>query len=333
MVEDTPGGPDRRRAGRGAVYGLAEASGARHAGADQQVCGRGPAWILAAALPAGKHRDRDCGQVRLGCVDRADHALLRPISRSGYSRAGDHPAGVYRREAFQNQGYRAGANLYRAPRIRAGYRTSCTRCPSFPTPWAAGCPPGCSSASAKSWGWRTPCIPSRQLSHAGHVYGVCGHLAQKRRNRDPRNAGADSHSRFRTASPTRNSYSAKAQLKGAFLLGLESSSGRMQSIGRSMLHLNYLRTPDEVLYKNRSRHENRPARYGGACARVGSERGDRRQGRAPDIKFYSVTNSAWSSFHSVRTSRKAITARQRIIANGSAGLILRQNPLWWTAAR
>jgi len=44
-------------------------------------------------------------------------------------------------------------------------------------------------------------------------------------------------------------HSAKAQLKGAFLLGLESSSGRMQSIGRSLLHLNYLRTPDEVLQK------------------------------------------------------------------------------------
>ncbi|HPF88161.1 MAG TPA: insulinase family protein, partial [Candidatus Limiplasma sp.] len=43
--------------------------------------------------------------------------------------------------------------------------------------------------------------------------------------------------------------SAKAQLKGAFLLGLESSSGRMQSIGRSMLHLNRLRTPDEILEK------------------------------------------------------------------------------------
>ena len=43
--------------------------------------------------------------------------------------------------------------------------------------------------------------------------------------------------------------SAKAQLKGGFLLGLESSSGRMQSIGRSMLHLNRLRTADEVLLK------------------------------------------------------------------------------------
>lgn len=43
--------------------------------------------------------------------------------------------------------------------------------------------------------------------------------------------------------------SAKAQLKGAFLLGLESSSGRMQSLGRSMLHLNRLRTTDEVLQK------------------------------------------------------------------------------------
>jgi predicted Zn-dependent peptidase len=43
--------------------------------------------------------------------------------------------------------------------------------------------------------------------------------------------------------------SAKAQLKGALLLGLESSSGRMQSIGRSMLHLDRLRTTDEVLQK------------------------------------------------------------------------------------
>ena len=43
--------------------------------------------------------------------------------------------------------------------------------------------------------------------------------------------------------------SARAQLKGAFLLGLESSSGRMQSIGRSMLHLNRLRTQEEILEK------------------------------------------------------------------------------------
>lgn len=43
--------------------------------------------------------------------------------------------------------------------------------------------------------------------------------------------------------------SAKAQLKGAFLLGLESSSGRMQSIGRSMLLLNRLRTTDEIMGK------------------------------------------------------------------------------------
>ena len=41
----------------------------------------------------------------------------------------------------------------------------------------------------------------------------------------------------------------KHSLKAAFLLGLESSSGRMQSLGRSMMHLNRLRTPDEVLAK------------------------------------------------------------------------------------
>ncbi len=43
--------------------------------------------------------------------------------------------------------------------------------------------------------------------------------------------------------------SAKAQLKGGFVLGLESSSGRMQSIGRSMLLLDRLRTPTETLAK------------------------------------------------------------------------------------
>ncbi|MEG2187355.1 MAG: pitrilysin family protein [Clostridia bacterium] len=43
--------------------------------------------------------------------------------------------------------------------------------------------------------------------------------------------------------------SAKAQLRGGYVLGLESSSGRMQSIGRGLLLLNKLRTPDEVLAK------------------------------------------------------------------------------------
>ncbi|MCE5344583.1 MAG: insulinase family protein [Eubacteriales bacterium] len=43
--------------------------------------------------------------------------------------------------------------------------------------------------------------------------------------------------------------SAKAQLKGGFVLGLESSSGRMQSIGRSMLLLNRLQSPEEILEK------------------------------------------------------------------------------------
>ncbi|HNW85958.1 MAG TPA: pitrilysin family protein [Candidatus Limiplasma sp.] len=43
--------------------------------------------------------------------------------------------------------------------------------------------------------------------------------------------------------------SAKAQLKGGFLLGLESSSGRMQSIGRGTLLLNRLTPPEETLAK------------------------------------------------------------------------------------
>lgn len=43
--------------------------------------------------------------------------------------------------------------------------------------------------------------------------------------------------------------SAKAQLKGGFVLGLESSSGRMQAIGRSTLLLNRLTPPEETLAK------------------------------------------------------------------------------------
>ena len=43
--------------------------------------------------------------------------------------------------------------------------------------------------------------------------------------------------------------SAKAQLRSGFVLGLESSSGRMQSLGRSLLLLDRLTPPDETLAK------------------------------------------------------------------------------------
>jgi len=43
--------------------------------------------------------------------------------------------------------------------------------------------------------------------------------------------------------------SAKAQLRGGFLLGLESSSGRMQSLGRGMLLFDKTRTPEETIQK------------------------------------------------------------------------------------
>lgn len=43
--------------------------------------------------------------------------------------------------------------------------------------------------------------------------------------------------------------SAKAQLRGGYMLGLESSSGRMQAIGRGLLLLNKLRDPEETLAK------------------------------------------------------------------------------------
>ena len=41
--------------------------------------------------------------------------------------------------------------------------------------------------------------------------------------------------------------SAKAQLRGGYVLGLESSSGRMQSLGRSVLLFNKTRTPEETI--------------------------------------------------------------------------------------
>lgn len=42
-------------------------------------------------------------------------------------------------------------------------------------------------------------------------------------------------------------YSAKQQLKGGYLLGLESVSSRMQSIGRYMLRINRVKTPEEII--------------------------------------------------------------------------------------
>lgn len=41
--------------------------------------------------------------------------------------------------------------------------------------------------------------------------------------------------------------SAKAQLRGGFLLGLESSGGRMQALGRGQLLMGHVRTPEETL--------------------------------------------------------------------------------------
>jgi Predicted Zn-dependent peptidases len=42
---------------------------------------------------------------------------------------------------------------------------------------------------------------------------------------------------------------AKAQLRGSYMLGLESASGRMQSIGRGVLLLNEAKYPDDVIAK------------------------------------------------------------------------------------
>lgn len=43
--------------------------------------------------------------------------------------------------------------------------------------------------------------------------------------------------------------SAKAQLRSGYVMGLESSSGRMQAAGRGMLLLGRLQAPEEVLGK------------------------------------------------------------------------------------
>jgi predicted Zn-dependent peptidase len=42
---------------------------------------------------------------------------------------------------------------------------------------------------------------------------------------------------------------AKTQLRGGYLLGLESPGGRMQAMGRSLLHLGRIFTPDETIRK------------------------------------------------------------------------------------
>lgn len=44
-------------------------------------------------------------------------------------------------------------------------------------------------------------------------------------------------------------YSCKQQLKGGYLLGLENVSSRMQTIGRSMLLVGRIKTPDEIIKK------------------------------------------------------------------------------------
>ena len=42
---------------------------------------------------------------------------------------------------------------------------------------------------------------------------------------------------------------AKNQLRGSYLLGLESPGGRMQSMGRGQLHLGQCMTPEETIAK------------------------------------------------------------------------------------
>lgn len=42
-------------------------------------------------------------------------------------------------------------------------------------------------------------------------------------------------------------YKAKQQIKGSYILGLESASARMQSIGRAMLMLDRVKTPEEII--------------------------------------------------------------------------------------
>ena len=44
-------------------------------------------------------------------------------------------------------------------------------------------------------------------------------------------------------------HDAKTQLRGGYLLGLESPGGRMQAMGRSLLHLNRTFTPEETIAK------------------------------------------------------------------------------------
>lgn len=53
----------------------------------------------------------------------------------------------------------------------------------------------------------------------------------------------------KTALDSKATFKAKQQLKGNYIMGLESVSSRMQSLGRSKLLLDKVRTPEEVLQK------------------------------------------------------------------------------------
>ena len=57
----------------------------------------------------------------------------------------------------------------------------------------------------------------------------------------------EAHKAKKTRFDENKMYSMKQQLKGGYLLGLESVSSRMQSIGRCMLRLNRIKTPEEII--------------------------------------------------------------------------------------
>lgn len=73
--------------------------------------------------------------------------------------------------------------------------------------------------------------------------------------------------------------SAKAQLRGGFLLGLESSGGRMQALGRGHLLMGHVAHPGGRRFRASSRHPRRRDGAGAPPAGAKGERGHRGPGR------------------------------------------------------
>ena len=110
---------------------------------------------------------------------------------AGERYAGYRAAVVCQRPCFPRKGYRAGAAVHRLSRLCTGAGRTVR---PFHVLQRSGRWHVITAVPAYSRGTGACLLylfVSQQLSGTGHLYGLCGHLAQEGRNRDSRNAGAN----------------------------------------------------------------------------------------------------------------------------------------------